>query len=86
MFRSRRRKSALFFCPILACLCVFQNIALCSEDVLVVTLGPGLAVHLALASISLPETHQPELLEKGDEAVQDAVNPVHQTKVDADGL
>lgn len=22
-------------------------------------------------------THQPELLEKGDEAVQDAVNPVH---------
>lgn len=85
MFRSRRRKSALF-CPSLACLCVFQNIALCSEDVVVITLGPGLAVRLALASVSLPEPHQPELLEKGDEAAQDAVNPVHQTKVDADSL
>lgn len=53
---------------------------------MVVTLGPGLAARLVLASISLPEPHQPELLEEGDEAAQDTVDPVHQTEVDANSF
>lgn len=53
---------------------------------MVVTVGPGLVALLALASFGPPEPHQPELLKEGDEAVQDAVDPVHQTEVDANGL
>lgn len=46
----------------------------------------GLVARLALASVSLPEPYQPELLKEGDEALQDAVDPVHQTEVDANSL
>lgn len=51
-----------------------------------VTLEPGLAACLALASVSPPEPYQPELLKQGDEALQDTVDPVHQTEIDANGL
>lgn len=53
---------------------------------MVVILGPSAAAGPALASVGLPESHQPKLLKEGDEAMQDAVDPVHQPKVDADGL
>lgn len=53
---------------------------------MVVTLGPGLAAPLALASVSLPKAYEPKLLKERDEDMQDAVDPVHQPKVDANGL
>lgn len=56
------------------------------EDAVVVTPGPGLAAHRALASVSLPDAYQPKLLKEGDEAVQDAVYSVHQAEVDANSL
>lgn len=62
------------------------RMSLCASDATLVTLGLGLAARRALASVSPPEPDQPELLEEGDEALQDSVDPVHQTEVDANGL
>lgn len=87
-FRLHGRKSALFIAldwparvsPRTAlCPCALRR---CS----MVILGPSVAAGPALASVSLPESHQPKLLKERDEAVQNTVDPVNQPKIDADSL
>lgn len=48
--------------------------------------GDWLSCHPAVVSVCSPEPWQPELLKEGDEALKYTVDPVHQPKVDADGL
>lgn len=78
-FRPHGRKSVLFIG--LACspahLSECRSVLVGSGVAVVVTVGPASAAHLAVASVSLPEPCQPELLEEGDETLQDAVDAVH---------